>query len=205
VAVHSFLNIILNIEQIDHWLFKKINGQWVNSFFDILFPVIRQSNFWMPWYLFLFVLVIFNFKKNWWWWIILFLCTVAITDMMGTRLFKHVFERLRPCSDPDFFSSVRMILKDCAGGYSFISNHAANNFGLATFTFFTVGRHFGKWFSAIWLWPLAVSYGQIYVGIHYPSDVLAGIVLGLVIGLFTANLFNKRFARPTEPSRMGIT
>src|SRR6266487_1431657 len=100
----SLLNITGSLRQMDHWLFKKINGEWTNSFFDSVFPLIRQSLFWLPWYLFLFLFVIFNFKKNWWWWIILFLCTVALTDMAGTRLFKHIIERDRPCNDPEFFS-----------------------------------------------------------------------------------------------------
>lgn len=182
------------MEQFDHWLFKKINGEWVNSFFDIFFPIIRQSNFWIPLYLFLLIMVLINFKKNWWWWIILYLCTVALTDLTGTYLFKHVVQRLRPCNDPDFFFKVRMILDACASGFSFISNHAANNFGMAAFVFFTVGKYFGKWFRIIWLWPIAVSYGQVYVGIHYPSDVLAGCILGLLIGSSTANIFNHRFS-----------
>ena len=173
----------------------------MNSFFDIFFPLIRQTSFWMAWYLFLFVLVIFNFKKNWWWWIVIFLCTVAITDMTGTYVFKHIVQRPRPCNDPVFFSSVRMILKDCAGGYSFVSNHAANNFGLAAFVFFSVGKYFGKWFYMIWLWPIAVSYGQVYVGVHYPSDVIAGAMLGLLVGFLTSRFFNKRYAPPTDANQ----
>jgi len=192
--VPEFLNIIQSIEQFDHWLFKKINGEWTNSFLDIIFPIIRQSNFWMPWYLFLFVIVILNFKKNWWWWIVLFFCTVAGTDTIGTRIFKHVFERLRPCSDPGFFANVRMVLNECAGGYSFVSNHAANHFGMAAFVFFTLRMHFRKTIFVIWLWPFAVSYGQVYVGVHYPSDVLAGGLIGFLVGWLTALLFNKRFA-----------
>ena len=159
----------------------------------------------MPWYLFLFALVIFNLRKNWWWWVILFLCTVALTDMTGTRVFKHVIERLRPCSDPAFLPNVRMILKECAGGFSFISNHAANHFGMAAFLFFTLRSYFNKKIFIVWLWPLAVSYGQVYVGVHYPSDVLAGGLLGLLFGFLTASVFNKRFARKDEVVRAGIS
>src|SRR5215471_10724773 len=102
------IDIISQLKDLDQSLFKKINHDWTNGFFDHLFLLIRESWFWFPWYLFLFLFVAFNLKKNWWWWIILFLCTVALTDMTGTRLFKHLIARDRPCNDPAFFMSVRM-------------------------------------------------------------------------------------------------
>ncbi|HMG66590.1 MAG TPA: hypothetical protein VK588_02855, partial [Chitinophagaceae bacterium] len=105
--MNKSLTILQTLEQFDRWLFQKINGQWINSFFDFIFLFFRQSYFWMPLYLFLFVFIILNFKKNWWWWIVFFMCTVALTDMVGTRVFKHVIERLRPCNDPSFAPYVR--------------------------------------------------------------------------------------------------
>ena len=71
--------------------------------------------------------------------------------------------------------------------------------------FFTTGKYFGKWFRLIWLWPVAVSYGQIYVGVHYPTDVLAGGLLGLLIGWFTSALFNKRFGFATFERHPTVT
>ena len=187
------MTILQTLDRFDKWLFQKVNGQWTNSLFDSVFPFLRQSNIWMPLYLFLFVFVALNFKKNSWWWILFFMCTVALTDMIGTRLFKHLFERLRPCSDPEFASSVRMIINDCAGGYSFISNHAANHFGLATFLYFTLRHYFPKWIWIAYLWAAAVSYSQVYVGVHYPFDVICGALVGIIFGLFTAMFFNKKF------------
>jgi undecaprenyl-diphosphatase len=191
--VNIFIGILQTLDRFDHWLFQKINSQWTNSLFDFILPFLRQQNFWMPLYLFVFVFVALNFKRNWWWWIILFLCTVALTDMTGTRVFKHVFQRLRPCDDPRFVSSVRLLLKDCAAGYSFISNHAANHFGLATFFYFTLRNYLPKWRWVAWLWAFAIGYAQIYVGIHYPLDVVAGAVVGILFGLAMAMFFNKKF------------
>ena len=147
----------------------------------------------MPLYLFLFVFVAANFKKNWWWWIILFICTVALTDMTGTRVFKNVFERLRPCKDPDFVAHVRLLLKECAGGYSFISNHAANHFGIATFFYLTLRHYIPKWAWIGYPWAFIIVYSQVYVGIHYPLDVIAGALVGVLFGLFMAMFFNKKF------------
>ena len=189
----SLLNILQTLDRFDHWLFQKINSEWTNPFFDLIFPYFRQSDFWMPLYLFLFAFVAVNFKRNWWWWIIFFLCTVALTDLVGTRLFKHVFERLRPCNDPLFASSVRLLLKQCAGGYSFVSNHAANHFGLATFFYFTLRNYLPGWTWIAWVWAFAICYAQIYVGIHYPLDIVGGALLGTLFGLFLAMFFNKKF------------
>jgi membrane-associated phospholipid phosphatase len=189
----NLMTILQTLDRFDKWLFQKVNGQWTNSLFDSIFPFLRQSNIWMPLYLFLFVFVVLNFKKNSWWWILFFMCTVALTDLTGTRVFKHSFERLRPCSDPAFASSVRMIINECAGGYSFISNHAANHFGLATFLYFTLRHYFPKWTWIAYLWAVAISYSQVYVGVHYPLDVICGALVGIIFGLFTAMFFNKKF------------
>ena len=191
--MNVLLGILQSLDRLDHWLFRKVNTQWTNSLFDFIFPLFRQANFWMPLYLFVFVFVAVNFRRNWWWWIIFFLCTVALTDMTGTRVFKNVFLRLRPCNDPLVASSVRLLLKECVGGYSFVSNHAANHFGLATFFYFTLKNYLPKWTWVAWLWAFAVGYAQIYVGVHYPLDVLGGAVLGIVFGLLMAMFFNRKF------------
>jgi len=189
----ELLSILQSLGRFDRWLFQKINGQWTNSFFDFIFIYLRQSDLWMPLYLFLFIFVAINFKRNWWWWIILFLCTVALTDMVGTQVFKRLFERPRPCNDPLLASSVRLLLKECAGGYSFISNHAANHFGLATFFYFTMRHYLPKWPWVGWLWAFSISYAQIYVGVHYPLDIMGGALLGILFGSFLAMFFNKKF------------
>ena len=113
--------------------------------------------------------------------------------MTGTRLFKHIFKRLRPCNDPEFASSVRLLLKECAGGYSFVSNHAANHFGLAAFFYFTMRHYIPKWAWLAWLWAFLIAYAQIYVGIHYPLDVIGGAALGVLFGSFMAMFFNRKF------------
>ena len=204
--MNIFLGILQTLDRFDHWLFQKVNGQWTNPLFDFILPFLREQNFWMPLYLFVFVFVALNFKPNWWWWIILFLCTVALTDMIGTHLFKNVFQRPRPCNDPWFSSSVRLLLKECAGSYSFISNHAANHFGLATFFYFTLRQYSPRWVWLAWVWAFAISYSQIYVGVHYPLDVVVGALVGVLVGLFMAMFFNRRFGfanfdkKPTEMS-----
>lgn len=177
----------------DQWFFIKINNEWTSSFFDTVLPYCRQPVFWLPLYIFLLAFFTLNFKSKGWWWSLLFVVTIALTDSVGTRVFKEGFHRLRPCSDPEFFFHVRLLLKNCSGGYSFVSNHAANHFGMATFFFITTRNVIGKWALVAFLWAAVISYAQVYVGVHYPFDVLAGAVLGILFGLFTGMLFNKRF------------
>lgn len=186
-------NIWEKLEQLDKQLFIKINSDWTNSFFDAIMPWLRNSTTWAPLYLFIGVFVMLNFKVKGLWWAVFFLATVALTDMTGTYIFKHNFLRMRPCSDPDFMIHVRLLLNQCAGGTSFTSNHAANHFGMAAFFAVSLRHVLKKW---VWLgvfWAAAISYSQVYVGVHYPTDVFSGALLGLAFGIATGNLFNKQF------------
>lgn len=187
------INFWKKLVQWDQSLFISINSDWTNPVFDVVLPIMRNSFIWYPLYLFLLIFVLLNFKVRGLWWAVFFLSTLALTDMTGTYVFKHVFERLRPCSDPDFFTHVRLLLKQCAGGYSFTSNHAANHFGMATFFFITFRHLFKIWAWIALCWAAAICYSQVYVGVHYPLDVLSGAMLGLAFGITTGTFFNKRF------------
>jgi membrane-associated phospholipid phosphatase len=183
------------IEKLIEWdksLFLVINNDLTNPFFDTLMPFIRNGDHWLPLYLFLIVFMLINFKKQGWWWIVFFFCTVALTDMTGTFVFKNNFERLRPCSDPSFMMQTRLLLDHCSGAYSFVSNHAANHFGMAAFFYITTKPFMQKWAAIGFVWAALIAYAQMYVGVHYPLDVLAGTALGLLFGTFTGRLFNNR-------------
>lgn len=180
------------IENFDKWLFIQLNNKLTNPVFDFILPYFRDSVFWAPLYIFLLVFILVNFGKKGLWWSLGFICTVALADMIGTRIFKYGFERLRPCQDPDFFMHVRLLLKHCSGSYSFVSNHAANHFGIATFVSITFYPTFKKWIYLAYVWALFVAYAQVYVGVHYPLDILGGAALGTLAGLLTANLYMKK-------------
>jgi undecaprenyl-diphosphatase len=181
------------LEQWDQWLFVQLNSKLTNPFFDTVLPFFRDSVFWAPLYLFILAFILLNWGKKGLWWCLLFLCTVAIADMVGARIFKEGFQRLRPCSDPAFMDSVRLLLKGCSGSFSFTSNHAANHFGIATFISITFYPTFGKRIYFTYLWALFVAYAQVYVGVHYPLDILGGAALGTVTGMFTAHLFRNKW------------
>ncbi|MDZ4796056.1 MAG: phosphatase PAP2 family protein [Bacteroidota bacterium] len=183
--------------QLDQQLFEKINSDWSNPFFDTVMPLLRNSLTWIPLYTFLLIFLLLNFKVKGIWWSVLFLCTIALTDMTGTYGFKHVLERPRPCNDPAFTDHVRLLLRHCSGGFSFVSNHAANHFGMAAFFFVTFRHIFKKWAWAGLFWAGSIGYAQVYVGVHYPLDVVGGALLGLAFGISFGTIFNKRFGFAT--------
>ncbi|HZF63339.1 MAG TPA: phosphatase PAP2 family protein [Chitinophagaceae bacterium] len=179
------------LESVDKKLFVLFNSKLTNSFFDLVLPYFRDSVFWAPLYLFVISFIALNYGRRGLWWSIAFVCTVAIADMVSSRIFKEGFQRLRPCQDPFFLDQVRLLLKHCAGSYSFTSSHAANHFGMATFASLTLYSTFRRKIYYTYLWAFFVAYAQIYVGVHYPLDILGGAAVGVLAGLLTATVFKK--------------
>ncbi|HTB52909.1 MAG TPA: phosphatase PAP2 family protein [Ferruginibacter sp.] len=175
----------------DKWLFIKINRDGSTPFLDKLMPVLREPTNWIPLYFFLFLFVVISFGKKGWWFVLYGITTVAITDSVSSRIFKPLIGRVRPCCDPDFSSNVRLLV-GCGGNGSFTSSHAANHFGLAMFLFLTFRSFMGNWAYVFFIWAAAISYAQIYVGVHYPFDVLGGTILGCLVGWASATIFHQK-------------
>ena len=191
-AVLSAMSIWQQLDAWDKKLFVLLNSKWTNPFFDTVLPYFRDSVFWAPLYLFCLVFIALNYGKKGWWWSVAFVCTIAIADMVSSRIFKPGFERLRPCQDPFFFDQVRLLLKQCSGSFSFTSSHAANHFGMATFVSITLYPTFKRYIYFSYLWAVFIAYAQVYVGVHYPLDVLGGAAIGILAGVLTASVFNKQ-------------
>ena len=177
----------------DRSLFLTLNHDLVNPLFDTVLPYFRDSVFWSPLYLFIMAFMMMNFGKKGIWWGISFVATVAIADLLGTYAFKETIQRIRPCNDPVMSEQVRLLLQRCPGGYSFLSNHAANHFGLATFMVLTFKPIFKQWVYLAYLWALLICFAQIYVGVHYPTDIIAGALLGTAAGYLTASVYRHNF------------
>ena len=182
-------------ENWDRAVFIKINVSGSNSVFDILMPFFRAAVVWAPLYIFLLVWAIVNFKKQGLYWILFFLLCVGCSDFIGNYGFKHNFERLRPCHDPALEGIMNNVLNRCSNGFSFISNHAVNHFSIAGFIFITI-RQYIPYCFLFFIWAAIIGYAQIYVGVHYPSDVLFGSIIGVLIGIGFGNLFKKFYKFP---------
>ncbi len=180
----------------DQWLFLKINTEWTNKFLDSVYPWYRDSNTWMPLYLFLFLFSVLNFGWRIWPWILFFILTVTLTDQISSSFIKSWINRTRPCHDEALINQVHLLLNYCPGNGSFTSSHAANHFGAAFYIFYTMRDYFKKWTYLFFVWAATICYAQVYVGIHYPLDVIGGAILGSGIGTFTSFVFNKYIGLP---------
>ncbi|MFZ1799365.1 MAG: phosphatase PAP2 family protein [Chitinophagaceae bacterium] len=192
-SVPVFLSNILDL---DRDLFLKINNSWTNSFLDGVFPWWRDATTWMPLYLFLLLFIFLNFGWKAWPWVLGLIITVSITDQVSSNLLKNWVNRPRPCNDELLKMHVNLLINRCPVSGSFPSSHATNHFGVAVFLYMTLHKYFGKWALLFFAWAATISYGQVYVGVHYPIDIIGGAIIGSIIGYLTASLFLRRIGMP---------
>ena len=176
------------LDHIDKVLFALIQHYLANPIFDKLMPLLRQPFTWIPLHAYVLYYSVKKTKKRVWQFIVLSLLTFAITDSVSARLLKPLFGRLRPCHEPELGSLMRGLV-DCGGMYSMPSSHAANHFGLAAFWYFAIHTITGQKWKWLWVWAAVVCFAQVYVGVHFPGDVLVGSIMGTLTGMGAAKVF----------------
>jgi len=177
---------------LDKWLFVKINKDSENYFFDLVMPFLRQSKIWIPFYFFMAVFIISNFPKKAIAWLLLIGVTAGTTDIISSHIFKPLIGRQRPCNDPDMASNLHLLANYCGQNGSFTSSHAANHFGIATFLFITLYNILNRWSYLFFVWAIIICYSQVYVGVHFPLDVIGGAFLGMFFGWISGNFYIKK-------------
>ncbi|RPH32508.1 MAG: phosphatase PAP2 family protein [Bacteroidales bacterium] len=175
----------------DSQLFLLLNG--IHSpFWDSIMIFASGKLNWLPLYL---LIIFFIALKNRWktlWWLIAIAIVVVATDQLSVGLFKNVFQRLRPCHNSELQGLIHLVGR-CGGQYGFVSSHAANTFGVAVFLSLLFSK---RWITySLLIWAAFVSYSRIYLGVHFPGDVICGAILGAGIGIslwLPANYFINR-------------
>lgn len=175
------------LRTIDYRLFSFINQSLQNTLFDFVMPWLRDKYFWIPLYALLLVYVLWKFRYQSWIVIVMAVVTIVLTDQISASIIKPLVHRLRPCNNPELKASVHLLI-GCGGGFSFVSSHAANHFGLALFLIMLLKNNLRWIIPAAITWAALVSFAQVYVGVHFPADVLAGSVLGCAIGFSTGRI-----------------
>jgi undecaprenyl-diphosphatase len=161
---------------------------------DGLMVFFTERFVWFPAYFVLLVVLAYLMGRRAWLLLPLLGLSVALADIISSRLFKPYFARLRPCHDPNLSATLNLV-NGCGGQFGFMSSHAANAFALTVFVAMVLPRRFrvAKWLLLVW--ALAVSYSRIYLAAHFPSDVLAGALLGSVLAWGCAVAYRRLEAR----------
>ena len=175
------------IEQVDHAIFLWINSGWSNGFFDFLFPVIRDKVTWLPLYFFFLLFFWWN-RPKWKFWqtILLIAAVMGLSDTMSSKVVKPYFERARPCQHLELENQVTERVR-CGSGYSLTSSHATNHFALAMILFLILGSGI-KYRWLLFIWAGLIALAQVYVGVHFPLDIILGALMGLTIAFLMYRL-----------------
>ena len=176
------LYVLHTLHNIDYWIFNFINHTISNSFLDVVLPFLREAHNWIPLYIFLGFYLLYKYRLEAIKYAIYIVIAFALADFISAGIIKPYIARLRPCHSLTLHA--RLVLGHCGGKWSFPSTHATNHMSIALSIVFA-NIFTKKWINYIWIfWALSIGFAQIYVGVHYPSDVVAGFVLGTLIAYF---------------------
>ena len=179
------LQDLLNLDQ---ELFLYLNGLG-NPAWDNFWQFISSKFSAIPLYLFLLILSYrkFGLKRT-----VILVISVAILITVSdqvSNLFKYGTARLRPCHDPTISAVMRLVKSYCGGKYGYFSAHAANSFALAAFFGIILKSEIKGILFFLTLWAALVAYSRVYIGVHFPLDILTGAILGFFLGGLFAKLF----------------
>jgi undecaprenyl-diphosphatase len=167
------------LEHLDQQLLLFINSH--NSpFWDTVMYTLSGRVIWAPLYLAILIYLGVRYKRKFLVILIFIILAVSMADQFSVQLFKNVFHRLRPCHEPSLQGLIHLVNGECGGLYGFVSSHASNSFNVALLSLMFIRK---RWYTiSIITWASVIGYSRIYLGVHYPGDVICGAMLGALIG-----------------------
>jgi undecaprenyl-diphosphatase len=165
------------IKQLDTEVFLWLNG-WHSSFWDDVMFGITYKFTWFPFYALIIYLLARKYRWQAVWMVLALVAIITLADKTASAFFKPYFGRLRPCYEPAIQALVHNV-GGCGGQFGFVSSHSANTFALAMALWLLLRKEV-KYVGYLFLWALLVSYSRIYVGVHYPLDLIGGAIIGML-------------------------
>lgn len=175
------------LNHLDVQLFRTLNFTFTNRYFDFLMPVLTDKHNWLVPGGIIAVLLIWRGGSTGRVLALLLIPTLILSDQLSSAVLKPLVGRLRPCKTLDMFR----LLIHCGGRYGFPSGHATNTAAAA----FLLTVYFKRWRPLALFIVLMVGYSRVYVGVHYPLDVAAGFVLGVLCAGAVLIVYNRYVAK----------
>ncbi|MGH7493624.1 MAG: phosphatase PAP2 family protein [bacterium] len=188
------------LQTIDTRLLLWINGSHTPLWDEIMWFASGKWS-WVPFYLMLIAVLSWKFKKNAVPMILLIALLILMSDQLASGIFKPLVQRLRPSHEPGLGETLHIVNGYRGGLYGFMSSHAANSFALAFYLTLVAASQL-KWLPFVLIpWALFVSISRVYLGVHYPSDVLAPVVFSLLIAWCVSYLYHQiiKYVRRSHP------
>lgn len=172
-----------NLLALDVQLLVYLNGLGSEAYDGLWLFITKQTN-WTPLFLVLLYIIYTKVGIKQTLYVILAIAVLILITDQSTNLVKYTVQRLRPCNNPDII--IRAV--KTSKSFSFFSGHAANSMAAAMFIYHVLKPYF-KYTFLLFLWPLIFAYSRIYLGLHYPLDILCGYLFGMMTGLFVYRIY----------------
>ena len=160
-----------------------------SSTFDPFWILVSEKWFWIPLYVIFLYFLYKNFTKKSLFYILLFVALGITASDQIANIFKFGFERLRPCHDPSLEGLLREV--KCGGKFGFYSAHSSNSFFVATYLTMLLGKKIKQLPYFLFVWAAIVAYSRVYLGMHFPGDIIVGAIMGILLALFFGTLAKK--------------